>query len=1065
MDYIDWIISSFIFLLMVGLVLLTISKNISFGENDFLNAQSIYKSVVENVEIYNVFKNETEITPYLFKPQNIMGKSQNLFLVKDGVYYGVLKEKDKFIHFFEEDSYYWKEIPVEIALEENQKLRLDITDIETMALWLDASVLEDELEDGELVSVWEDKSGNGRNATQNDDINKPIFKVDKLNGKPTILFDGEGTFLSTPSLQLTDDKYSIITVFKNEKNGISGVWAFNCQGIHSINNNFFWRGNGQGYNSVIFNDFTNNVFLINTIIKKSGTIMATLDLNIYSNTNNNTGKYGNNNNTFSSSNNIGLYIGKWCGSNSFGGELAEIIVFNNPLTSEERLLVENYLSQKYDILVDNGIEFFDNHIDIYDEKTNQKETTIYFLDTETKEPVSCNYTFKNKKIIVESCESDAIVTSKFYFNELNNAFVNNEPMLGILVKEESFNDYSFINTFNVVPDTNVNTGILELKEPSTLTTLKEYYDYYGFLSTNNFINVYVSYTDENNNFFCKFGDSSIVIGKTENNIETILKTTSYAKTSEWHKVYFGYTNDNVIVCEAGEIKNNYQEETNIPKTNIVITSAYDNTLIDDFFIFLNNDIKVTIEQQNIKGNYIDCNVNNNNAKINLLDFEKNSSLDINFSKTLNISDSNGITIIKTNDGENKIAMFPQTKEFWLFKDENEEINIGVDENTEFDLDISDLENQSLWLDASVLNLNDGELVSIWEDKSGNENDGTQTVTESKPTFKTNILNGKPVVRFNNSHYFLLPNNLSTNLDGKSGITILIVTNKTKHNQRNSFLDLTIDGTNSKVFLDIINNSFRSGGRSVATDSFQSATTTEKYINENYYLFSTTQDLYLNKIATWTNGKETSNETVNYKNQTYLGTGTKQTIGCAAGLINFLQGNIAEILIFNEVLSNENKILVENYLSQKYAIDVENGIEENTTSISLRDSVSFKEKIKIEFLDKETEKPISCNYSFKNKIISIKNCDANAIVKIKYNFDELKTIPETKKTTITKTTHEVFFKNKIETLTEQAYYLRVYNKTLNLENKNTKPSSNNYKNFTKLLWSNAFLEEINIEIKE
>lgn len=1051
MDYIDWIISSFIFLLMVGLVLLTISKNISFGENDFLNAQSIYKSVVENVEIYNVFKNETEITPYLFKPQNIMGKSQNLFLVKDGVYYGVLKEKDKFIHFFEEDSYYWKEIPVEIALEENQKLRLDITDIETMALWLDASVLEDELEDGELVSVWEDKSGNGRNATQNDDINKPIFKVDKLNGKPTILFDGEGTFLSTPSLQLTDDKYSIITVFKNEKNGISGVWAFNCQGIHSINNNFFWRGNGQGYNSVIFNDFTNNVFLINTIIKKSGTIMATLDLNIYSNTNNNTGKYGNNNNTFSSSNNIGLYIGKWCGSNSFGGELAEIIVFNNPLTSEERLLVENYLSQKYDILVDNGIEFFDNHIDIYDEKTNQKETTIYFLDTETKEPVSCNYTFKNKKIIVESCESDAIVTSKFYFNELNNAFVNNEPMLGILVKEESFNDYSFINTFNVVPDTNVNTGILELKEPSTLTTLKEYYDYYGFLSTNNFINVYVSYTDENNNFFCKFGDSSIVIGKTENNIETILKTTSYAKTSEWHKVYFGYTNDNVIVCEAGEIKNNYQEETNIPKTNIVITSAYDNTLIDDFFIFLNNDIKVTIEQQNIKGNYIDCNVNNNNAKINLLDFEKNSSLDINFSKTLNISDSNGITIIKTNDGENKIAMFPQTKEFWLFKDENEEINIGVDENTEFDLDISDLENQSLWLDASVLNLNDGELVSIWEDKSGNENDGTQTVTESKPTFKTNILNGKPVVRFNNSA-LITPN--VTFQDWH----IFVVFN---------------DVSTVTSFERILDHSYSDGfwfGRNTSTANSwgggvkESSSPHGRFITIPDGKWNIVQNIRENTTHTITSeNKNISGTVTNTETSLYpvgIGSWASQQTGQRATNID-----IAEILIFNEVLSNENKILVENYLSQKYAIDVENGIEENTTSISLRDSVSFKEKIKIEFLDKETEKPISCNYSFKNKIISIKNCDANAIVKIKYNFDELKTIPETKKTTITKTTHEVFFKNKIETLTEQAYYLRVYNKTLNLENKNTKPSSNNYKNFTKLLWSNAFLEEINIEIKE
>src|ERR1041384_5965794 len=52
----------------------------------------------------------------------------------------------------------------------------------------------------------------------------------------------------------------------------------------------------------------------------------------------------------------------------------------------------------------------------------------------------------------------------------------------------------------------------------------------------------------------------------------------------------------------------------------------------------------------------------------------------------------------------------------------------------------------LWLKADVLTLNDGDAVSTWTDSSANLTDATQTGT-NRPTFKTNIVNGKPVCRF------------------------------------------------------------------------------------------------------------------------------------------------------------------------------------------------------------------------------------------------------------------------------------------------------------------------------
>jgi len=54
----------------------------------------------------------------------------------------------------------------------------------------------------------------------------------------------------------------------------------------------------------------------------------------------------------------------------------------------------------------------------------------------------------------------------------------------------------------------------------------------------------------------------------------------------------------------------------------------------------------------------------------------------------------------------------------------------------------------LWLDASqITGLNDGDAVGTWADLSGNGNDATQATGSKKPTFETNELNGRPVVRF------------------------------------------------------------------------------------------------------------------------------------------------------------------------------------------------------------------------------------------------------------------------------------------------------------------------------
>ena len=65
------------------------------------------------------------------------------------------------------------------------------------------------------------------------------------------------------------------------------------------------------------------------------------------------------------------------------------------------------------------------------------------------------------------------------------------------------------------------------------------------------------------------------------------------------------------------------------------------------------------------------------------------------------------------------------------------------------------------LDASALNLQDGEKVASWEDLSGKGNSITQTDANSQPVFSKTALNGRSAVQFDGSRQYL-------NLDWANG---------------------------------------------------------------------------------------------------------------------------------------------------------------------------------------------------------------------------------------------------------------------------------------------------------
>ena len=61
----------------------------------------------------------------------------------------------------------------------------------------------------------------------------------------------------------------------------------------------------------------------------------------------------------------------------------------------------------------------------------------------------------------------------------------------------------------------------------------------------------------------------------------------------------------------------------------------------------------------------------------------------------------------------------------------------------------------VWLRAdAITGLNDTDPVATWPDSSGNSNDATQGTAADRPLYRTNIVNGLPIVRFDGANDFL-----------------------------------------------------------------------------------------------------------------------------------------------------------------------------------------------------------------------------------------------------------------------------------------------------------------------
>ena len=237
--------------------------------------------------------------------------------------------------------------------------------------------------------------------------------------------------------------------------------------------------------------------------------------------------------------------------------------------------------------------------------------------------------------------------------------------------------------------------------------------------------------------------------------------------------------------------------------------------------------------------------------------------------------------------------------------------------------IATISGLKLWLMGDSVTLSNGR-VSQWKDVSGNDNHATQSDNSKRPVLiQEPLLNNKPTLNFDGINDILTGTTI-TGINNSSITIFVIAKGESQTGNGADFLSVNT-WQNGFTFhrrmtaaapscLSIYNNGqtiFSTNGTLPATGFNYSLLSARKN-------FSVQTDMYIN-------GLNIGNSTNSALNGVF--TNTNYIIGNSAEF-QYLKGNIAEIILYTNALSDIERKAVENYLYQKYAPQVNLGPDIN-----------------------------------------------------------------------------------------------------------------------------------------
>lgn len=224
----------------------------------------------------------------------------------------------------------------------------------------------------------------------------------------------------------------------------------------------------------------------------------------------------------------------------------------------------------------------------------------------------------------------------------------------------------------------------------------------------------------------------------------------------------------------------------------------------------------------------------------------------------------------------------------------------------------------LWLDASqITGLSDGAAITTWPDMSGNGYNATQTGASTlKPTYKTSILNGKPVARFDGGDWLALTDTLTI-----TSLSVFVVWKSAGTNGR--MVDMRGTGANGAAIgwhikqSNPINNeiiTFDNGAGAFRQLQNVTPSTTDFHIYAGTYSAGI-PGLWLDGVPTGTLVSVGTMGSISTTKLLHIGTNVN------GQSTQFYTGDIAEIILYDSALGTTDRQATQTYLGTKYGITV------------------------------------------------------------------------------------------------------------------------------------------------
>lgn len=739
-------------------------------------------------------------------------------------------------------------------------------------LWLDANDISGLNNGDELTGSWPDRSGNGHDASQSDASYLPLYINPGINGMPAVRFDGisDSDFLDDPHAYDARTVFSVFRVDGSLQAGgeLAQLWGNYGEGVHvaadprSGGNVRGWSFDGDNsMNAAARYALSGDTY--GTYVQNDNTVQWTYDqaellaveFEVTQSINRQI---------------IGSLFPSFApGAHQFGGDIAELIVFNSSLNNTQRIIVENYLAAKYSLDISAaGVDYYDYEVSHPFDVAGIGQVSG-----------SDNHLVASSAGILKVSGSTGIGDNEFLLFGHDNGNISNwttaetpADSLFRLAREWVFDETGETGTINVAVDSSSLGGL-----PAGTRGLFLLLDADGDFTSG----ASVLQMQWNNGYF-EASTAGIADG-TRLSIATLAPVVSFRYAESAAPENAGNASIQIILSESIgtdiQIDFSVTGGTAVPgvgndyilEGSPVILPAGDTTLFLDLAI--NDDLLVETEETvliEITG--LSANV----APGTLLDHVF----------TISDNDNNGFT------GPG-----------------------GVGDST----------INTLWLRAEDLELSDGDPVVLWPDTSGNHHDALNLSPGQEPHYYGAQVSGRPVVRFDEDNQEYLGNNLSLGINSSDAATVFIFgRNRATSDDDNTGLFIGQSpgsgGTIRHYGLEYEGAVRFNNGNRIFADGFTlddwKLGTWSNIAGANYGAY----DFFADGVA---QAQVSSAGTANIPNTSdnlyFIGAGLSASTSFSTS--RFFEGDLAEVIVYHYTLNETERIIVENYLSSRYYSDV------------------------------------------------------------------------------------------------------------------------------------------------